>query len=306
LAAELGFEKCGIASAEPIGRADYLRRWLAAGNAGSMDYLRRRLDERLEPGKLLAGSRSIIVCAQVYKQPASPADASARGKVAMYARSRDYHKVMRRKLWRLVDELRRRVPERFEARVCVDTAPLLEREIAARAGVGWIGKNTLVLHQDLGSYFFLGAVLTTLDLAGDPPVLDHCGSCTACLDACPTAAFSAPYQMDASRCISYLTIEHRGDITKPFQELIGEWIFGCDVCQQVCPFNRQAPNATEPAFAQRRVPAAIDPREVLQWSPQAYDEVLSGTAVKRANLEMMRRNAQIVLSNGSRGAEGKS
>ena len=167
----------------------------------------------------------------------------------MYAWGDDYHEVIRSKLGALVERMRTELVEPFEARVCVDTAPILERELAAAAGIGWIGKNTLVLHHELGSYFFLGAIVTTLDLAPDEPLPDHCGTCTACLDACPTQAFPKPYEMDASRCISYLTIEHRGDISKPFQKMMGDWVFGCDVCQEVCPYNRSAPTTREPRIA---------------------------------------------------------
>ena len=313
LADQLGFDACGIAKAEPIGRSSYLRAWLDAGRAGTMEYLHRHFEKRADPRELLPGARSVIVVAQLYHQsppesgdrPASGNDPAAqpddepppRGRVAMYAWGRDYHDVLRHKLWTLVDRLRRVVPEPFDVRVCVDTAPLLERELAAAAGIGWIGKNTLVLSDRLGSYFFLGAVVTTLDLAADEPMPDHCGACTACLDACPTAAFPAAHQMDASRCISYLTIEHRGDISRPFQELMGDWMFGCDVCQQVCPFNRHAPLGAEPQFAARPPAPTMDPEAVLGWSPDDYRRNLSGSAMKRATLDMLQRNARIVSRN---------
>ena len=215
----------------------------------------------------------------------------------MYAWGDDYHDVVKRKLFALADRMRLDLTEPFEAKACVDTAPLLEREAAAAAGIGWIGKNTMVLDHRLGSYFFLGALVTTLELAVDEPVADHCGSCTACLDACPTDAFPAPYEMDASRCISYLTIEHRGDISKAFQEMMGDWIFGCDVCQEVCPFNRDAPETREPRFAIRS--PAPDPKleDVLGWSLDDYRRQLRGSAVKRAKLDMLKRNAKIAREN---------
>lgn len=365
MAEKVGFERCGIARAEPIGRpesarstppsasgepgsdpespkgdarldapkstsprpspGEYLKQWLAAGHAGTMDYLHRYQEQRLDPRLLLPGARSIIVVAQLYHQPppdkcrdpsaqsadpAIPAPSSAspyqeqsllepaaRGRVAMYAWGRDYHKVIRGKLWKLVDGMRDMLGETFEARVCVDTAPILEREVAAAAGIGWIGKNTLVLHEDLGSYFFLGAIVTTLDLAIDRPVVDHCGTCTACLDACPTDAFPAPYQMDASRCISYLTIEHRGDISQPFQELMGDWVFGCDICQEVCPFNRRAPFTTEPQFAVRSPGPAPLLDDILRWSADDYQKNVAGSAVRRATLPMLQRNAAAAAAN---------
>lgn len=319
LAAELGFEACGVALPDAIGRADYLRDWLAAGRAGSMNYLHRNLETRIDPGKLLASARSVIVVAQVYHQPVAaagkpapvaptdkamtpsaltpPEPPSPRGRVAMYAWGRDYHKVLRRKLWRLVDAMRANLEQPFEARVCVDTAPIVEREVAAAAGIGWIGKNTLVLNSRLGSYFFLGAIVTTLQLTPDAPSVDHCGSCRACLEACPTQAFPAPYEMDATRCISYLTIEHRGDIPEPLQVGMGDWLFGCDVCQQVCPFNRHAPAASEQNFAARDVAAGLPIEEVASWSLEEYRTRLSGSAMKRATLAMLQRNAAIVARN---------
>lgn len=316
LAAMLGFEACGVALPDAIGRANYLRDWLAAGRAGSMQYLHRNLATRLDPGKLLCCAKSVIVVAQVYHQPAGktapapstdkamtpsaltpPEPPSPRGAVAMYAWGRDYHKVLRRKLWRLVDAMRASLEQPFEARVCVDTAPIVEREVAAAAGIGWIGKNTLVLNSNLGSYFFLGTIVTSLELAPDAPGVDHCGSCRACLDACPTHAFPAPYEMDATRCISYLTIEHRGDIPEPLQDGMGNWLFGCDVCQQVCPFNRHAPAASEQDFAARDVAAGLPIEEVASWSVEEYRTRLAGSAMKRATLGMLQRNAAIVARN---------
>lgn len=218
----------------------------------------------------------------------------------MYAWGNDYHEVMRSKLAELTDRLRAELTEPFEARICVDTAPILERELAAAAGIGWIGKNTLVLHHEIGSYFFLGAVVTTLDLAPDEPLPDHCGTCTACLDACPTQAFPKPYEMDASRCISYLTIEHRGDISKPFQKMMGDWVFGCDICQEVCPYNHEAPTTREPRFAIRPPGPQLALDDVLGWSVDDYREQLHGSAMTRAKLDMLQRNARIALNNVKR------
>jgi epoxyqueuosine reductase len=187
--------------------------------------------------------------------------------------------------------------EPFDAKICVDTSPVIERELAAMAGIGWIGKNTLVLHETLGSYFFLGVVLTSLDLAHDAPSPDHCGSCTRCLDACPTQAFPRPYQMDASRCISYLTIEHRGDMPSELHAPIGDWVFGCDVCQEVCPYNRDAPLTREPRFAPRPPGPRPDLDEIAAWSDTTYQSAVNGSAADRARLDMWRRNARIVLEN---------
>jgi epoxyqueuosine reductase len=176
--------------------------------------------------------------------------------------------------------------------------PIVERELAAAAGVGWIGKNTLVMHSELGSYIFLGVLLTTLNIASDEPIADHCGTCTACLDACPTQAFIAPYRMDASRCISYLTIEHRGAISRPFQEMMGDWIFGCDVCQDVCPHNRKAPVTREPRLAVRQPAPMVELDRLLVWGDAEYKASVGDSAMSRARLEMLQRNAEIARSNG--------
>ena len=204
------------------------------------------------------------------------------------------------KLFAMVEGFRARVSEPFQSKVCVDTAPVLERELAAAAGIGWIGKNTMVLHQTLGSYFFLGVVVTTLDLTPDEPLPDRCGICTACLEACPTRAFPAPYQMDAAGCISYLTIEHRGEIPADLEPLMGGWLFGCDICQEVCPYNRRAPKTRELQFAIR----SPGPRPLLDgilgWTAEEYRQQLRGSAMKRATLEMLQRNARIIQRNLSR------
>lgn len=298
-ALEAGFDRCGVARAAPIGRSDYLTAWLAAGRAGSMSYLHRNLNIRLDPAQILPGARSAIVTALNYHQP-NPArieEAAGSGRVAMYAWGEDYHVVLRDKLRAVASRMRESLDEAFEARVCVDTAPIVERELAAAAGIGWIGKNTLVMHQDLGSYFFLGVIITTLELTPDEPSADHCGSCRACLDACPTQAFVAPYQMDASRCISYLTIEHRGDVAAPFAQPIGDWVFGCDVCQEVCPFNRDAPTTNEPRFAATRVAPTIELRELLDANDDALRARFRDSAMSRATPDMLRRNAGIVALN---------
>ena len=217
--------------------------------------------------------------------------------MARYAWGDDYHDIIKAKLGKIADHMRSEVAEPFDARVCVDTAPLMERELAAAAGIGWIGKNTMVLHHQLGSYFFLGALVTNLDLVPDQPVANRCGTCTACLQACPTGAFPAPHQMDASRCISYLTIEHRHDIPESLKPKMGDWIFGCDVCQEVCPYNRHAPTTREPRLTIR--PPGPQPKldDVLGWSMDDYRTLLRGSALRRATLEMLKRNASIAKAN---------
>ncbi len=301
LAGQAGFERAGIAPAALVYRADRYRRWLAEGRAGQMDYLRRNVETRLDPRRLLPGARSVIMVAHSYYQPwpARPEGDGPHGRVAMYAWGRDYHRVMRKKLYALVDQARAGLAEPFEARVCVDTAPLLERQWAAAAGIGWIGKNTLVINRELGSYFFLGGVVTTLELAPDAPVADHCGRCTRCLQACPTGALDRPYEMDAGRCISYLTIEHRQNVSEALQPLMGDWVYGCDVCQEVCPHNRDLPIARQADYAVRPPAPYPSLAELLNWRPEDYDERLRGRAMRRASLSMLQRNARIALQNAA-------
>lgn len=317
LAAAIGFDRVGVTHAGPVQSVAYYRLWLAADHAGTMGYLRRNVKIRAEPRRLLPGARSIICVALNYGrpdgtnetsrglQPARPEDSAGyptapTGRVAQYARGRDYHLVMRGMLRDLVERLRQELDEPFEARVCVDTAPLLERELARAAGLGWIGKNTCLLHEQLGSYLFLGEVLTTLELEPDSPVPDRCGTCTRCLDACPTKAFPAPYQLDASRCISYFTIEHRGDVPQEFHAGIGDWVFGCDICQQVCPFNAKAPAATHPQIAEERIPARLNLLDLLNLGSADYRRLTKATAARRATRHMWRRNAGIALRNAQR------
>ena len=300
LALEEGFEKCGVARAESIDRAAYLRAWLDAGRAGSMDYLHRYFQQRTDARNLLDSAKSVIVVALSYHQQPpkdSIEDDRPRGQVAMYAWGADYHRVIKKKLHRMADAIRAESDEDVVTRACVDTARLLERELAAAAGIGWIGKNTLVLDQKVGSYFFLGEIVTTLQIAPDEPMADHCGTCTRCLDACPTQAFPQPYEMDASRCISYLTIERRQPISGDLHASMKDWIFGCDVCQQVCPYNQDAPLTREPSFKARPPSPRPVLEDVIAWSADDYQQQLQGSAMKRATLPMLQRNARIALAN---------
>ncbi len=309
LAEEVGFDLAGIARAEPSERGGYYRDWLARGHVGSMAYLARNVELRSDPRGLLSDARSIIVVAILYKRsdgyrPASAAATAApTGRIAQYVRGVDYHVVIRRMLQDLAARMRDQIREPFRARPCVDTAPLLERDVARAAGLGWIGKNTCLLNGTLGSYLLLGELITTLELAADEPVAERCRSCTRCLDACPTNALIAPYQMDASRCISYLTIEHRGDLPPDLQTQIGDWLLGCDICQQVCPYNSKAPLVRHAEISMNRLPPRIDLEGVLSLEASGYRALVADTAATRVTLPMLRRNASAVADNAIRDSQ---
>lgn len=298
-ALELGFDRVAVGPADPPEHADAFARWLDAGHAGTMAYLARTRAERLDPARLLSGARSLVAVALVYK-PAEPAgDEGATGDtwrgVARYARGRDYHDVMRPRLERLAAFIGEATGAAARSRAAVDTSAVLERDLAARAGLGWIGKNTNLLAEDLGSYFFIGIVLTTAELGFDDRVPDRCGTCEACLTACPTAAFTGPHVLDARRCVSYLTIEHRGEIDPSLRPGIGEWLFGCDVCQDVCPWNRKSPSSRVPDFAP---PRPLDsPRALLGLDELEFRERFRGSALRRTKRSGLVRNAAIVLGN---------
>jgi epoxyqueuosine reductase len=296
----LGFARAGICRAEPAARPEALRAWLAAGRQGEMDYLRAWEDVLVDPAEVVRGARSIICVGDRYHDGRpDPAPAPGAGRIARYARGRDYHRVIKRRLHDLCDELRERFPgETFRA--CVDTAPLLEREHAARAGLGAIGKHTLLIEQGVGSYLLLGEIVTTLALEPTTSCAeqDPCGTCTRCIDACPTGAIT-PWSIDATRCVSYLTIEHRTLIDERLFAGIGDWLFGCDACQEVCPHNQPTERTQEApvhdAYAERTT--GFDVATVLDWTEADRREAFTQSALKRARLAMMKRNAVIVAGN---------
>ncbi len=290
-----GFDEVAVGPAGPPDHGEALLDWLAAGHAGTMAYIGRRAAERLDPARVLPGARSVVTVALNYHRPDADADPSW-APVARYARGRDYHDVMRPRLERLAELIDGEAGARSLA--YVDTGPLLERDLAARAGLGWTGKNTMLLHPRLGSWFLIGLVLTTAALDADAALPDRCGTCRACLDACPTGAFPAPYVLDSRRCISYLTIEHRGEIDADLQPLMGEWEFGCDRCQEVCPWNRHAPPSAESAF----VPAGAYPgaETIAAMDDEALRRRFAGTALLRPRAAGLRRNAAIALANRRR------
>jgi epoxyqueuosine reductase len=296
----LGFELAGIAAATPADSFDRLRDWLDQGCAGAMGYLHRHAEARRHPSSILPEVRSVVMVGMNYKPeegPAGGASPPVPGRVARYARGDDYHDVLWERLNRLLVRIQQDVPG-CRGRGVVDTAPLLERDFARRAGLGWFGKNTMLLNKHLGSYFFLGALLLDLELRPDPAHdTSHCGRCTACLDACPTQAFSGPGWLDARRCISYLTIELKGSVPPELREPLGDWLFGCDVCQEVCPWNHKAPAGTEPALQPRPDLEAADPVELLGLSEAEFRKRFRGTALMRSKRRGLLRNAAIVLGN---------
>lgn len=294
----LGFELVGIAAAAPADNFARLGDWLDAGYAGEMAYMHRQREARRLPASILADVRSVVMVGMNYARPEARKEGrSLTGRVARYAQGADYHHVLWRKLNELLEWVQARVPG-CRGRGVVDTAPLLERDFARRAGLGWVGKNTMLLNKRLGSYLFLGALLLDIELRpGAAHESSHCGTCTACLDACPTDAFVGPGQLDARRCISYLTIELRGPVPAELRPGLGDWVFGCDVCQEVCPWNRKAPAAKEPAFAPRLDLEPVDLIELLGLSDEEFRRRFRGTALTRAKRRGLLRNAALVLGN---------
>jgi epoxyqueuosine reductase len=295
----LGFELAGIAPATPADGFDRLRAWLAEGLAGEMTYMNRHAEARRHPGSILAEVRSVVMVGMNYFLAPEPAPQRGplTGTIARYARGADYHDVLRQRLNSLLAWVQHEVPA-CRGRGVVDTAPLLERDFARRAGLGWFGKNTMLLNKRLGSYFFLGALLLDIELAPDPPHAGaHCGACRACLEACPTGAFPEPGRLDARRCISYLTIELKGPVPEDLRPGLSEWVFGCDICQEVCPWNRKAPPTREAAFLPRPDLDAIDLLEVLSLSDEEFRRRFRGTALMRAKRRGLLRNVALVLGN---------
>ncbi|MGJ8636167.1 MAG: tRNA epoxyqueuosine(34) reductase QueG [Phycisphaerales bacterium] len=296
-----GFALAGIADLKPSQWGTQLTQWIAANKQGEMAWLANHTDLRIHPDQLIDEAKSALMIADCYSSRADNIDPpinKGQGKIARYARGKDYHKAMKKRLMALADSLRTQHPQ-AHFKVFVDTAPVLERELAMRAGLGWIGKHTLAIHPKIGSYFLLGGIITTLDLSGATPSTpepDHCGTCTRCIDACPTDAIT-PYSVDARKCISYLTIEHRTQIDPDLQPKIGDWIYGCDICQEVCPHNSPRPGAqpANPIYDSTR--DRFDLLEVLNWTEDDRRSAFQSSAMKRAKLDMMKRNARIVAAN---------
>ncbi|MCC5833735.1 MAG: tRNA epoxyqueuosine(34) reductase QueG [Opitutales bacterium] len=286
-ARELGFESVGVVAVPVELRQDYFMRWLEKGMHAEMRWMANNPERRAYPQQLMPEARSIIVCGLNYYQP----ELERRGRIAKYALGKDYHKIIYKKLKRLCAWLR---DQGGQNRPYVDTGPLLEKPIAEQAGIGWQGKNTVILNPTEGQWLFLGNILTTLELPADQPPANRCGSCTRCIDVCPTQAIVAPYELDARKCISYLTIEHPGPIPMEFREAIGDHLFGCDDCLDVCPWNRWAGESRETKLAARPYP---DLREMLDWEDEHFHTTFEGTPIRRLKLPRWLRNICVVLGN---------
>jgi epoxyqueuosine reductase len=295
-----GFDRAGLATLAPGTTTDqgaFFLRWLERGDHAGMEYLERRLECRLDPAKLLPGARSVL-CVALQYHPLESEDPQGDlwPGVARYARGEDYHRLMERRLASLAARIRHRFPG-CATRPYVDTGPLLERELAARAGLGATGKNANLLHPDAGSWFLLGEILLTLDLVSDRPLADLCGTCTRCLEACPTGALAEPYHLDSNRCISYWTIEHRGVLPDRVRAWIGDWVFGCDLCQEVCPVNAAPTPSSHRELALPPERAELDLVTLLNLEREAYVAHFRHSPMKRARLEGLQRNAAVVMGN---------
>ncbi|MHA7836455.1 MAG: tRNA epoxyqueuosine(34) reductase QueG [bacterium] len=310
----LGLDAVGIAPATPHARTEFLREWVARGFAGEMDYLERRLEERVDPRRVLPGARSLIVVGLVSAECAEPAPSRGgeraaatdplRGRIARYAGGDDYHDVLLDRVRALEAALSGLAARAVRSRSYVDTGPVAERAAAERAGLGWIGKNSCLIHPDLGSHLMLGVILSDLELEPDAPVSDHCGTCRACLDLCPTDAFAEPYVLDATRCIAYTTIESRGPIPEPMRAEQGDRVFGCDLCQDVCPWNRSRPR--EPLADPLGLRARLEQREqwrmpTLEWllslDETGFLEASRKSALRRPGHRGLIRNALVAAGN---------
>ena len=301
----LGFQQIGISDIDLTQAAEQLQQWLANHYHGEMEYMARNTNLRHHPDQLLPGTLTIISARMDYLLDTQDSDAvmenSELGFISRYALGRDYHKLLRKRLQRLADYISSIAGE-FGYRVFTDSAPVMEKAIAEKAGLGWIGKHSNLLNREAGSWFFLGEILTTLPLPIDQPVSQHCGNCSACIDICPTRAIVAPYQVDARRCISYLTIELRSAIPVELRPLMGNRIYGCDDCQLVCPWNRFASYTAEQDFLPRNGLAAPQLLELFSWTEDQFMKRLEGSPIRRIGHECWLRNIAVALGNGPKTA----
>ncbi len=299
-APELGFDLVGIASIEPVPELSFYKDWAAAGYAGQMEYLQRNVDKRTAETAIIPEAKSVIVCAMVYNtdRPLSTEmHDPARGWISRYAWGDDYHEVLKSKLFELLDFIKLESTEEVIGRIYVDTGPVVDRVYAKYAGIGWFGKNTCIINQQKGSWFFLGEIITNLELEYDAPVPDRCGTCNRCIEACPTDAILEPYVLDARKCISYLTIELQEEIPLELRDGMGNHIFGCDICQDVCPWNRKAPITDAPEFQPREDLFHPDLIELAKLSAENFSEPFRKSPIKRTKLRGLLRNIAVAMGN---------
>ena len=305
-ALRLGFDACGISKAERLDdEARHLEQWLLGGRQASMAWMERNFEKRVDPRRLVEGATSVVSVLHNYYQPVAHGAGPDVGKISRYAWGDDYHDVMKEKLYALYNWLDERAGG-ISGRVFVDSAPVLDKAWAQRSGLGWMGKHSNLISRELGSYFFIGEMIIDVPLAPDGPIPDYCGSCTRCIDACPTDAIYQPYAVDANRCISYLTIEHRGDdLPEELKPQMGNWIFGCDICQDVCPWNKFKRPTSEPRYLPRPGVADTELREWVELDLEAFRKRFRKNPVKRAKFEGFARNVRVAVENQSRGTEGE-
>ncbi len=297
---ELGFQQVGITDTELTEAETYLFKWLEQGRHGEMEYMAAHGTRRSRPAELIPGTARVITARLDYLPVGADAqtvlDDASLGYISRYALGRDYHKVMRQRLQKLADRIEREIGT-FGYRVFTDSAPVLEKALAQKSGLGWIGKHTNLLSREAGSWFFLGEIYTNLPLPIDAPGTEHCGTCRSCIDICPTQAIVAPYQLDARRCIAYLTIELKGSIPEEFRALIGNRVYGCDDCQLVCPWNRFAQMTAESDFKPRHNLDAPELTELFRWSEEEFLQRTEGSAMRRIGYEQWLRNIAVGLGN---------
>jgi epoxyqueuosine reductase len=295
----LGFDLCGIAPVDDHPELTFLNEWLRRGYAGTMTWMNRTRNVRADVRNIVPGARSVIVTGTLYNtaQPYSHQLAPDAARIARYAWGDDYHAVLGRRLDTLLAWMREASPEPFEARAYVDTGPVQERVYAQYAGLGWVGKNTCLINPEIGSWLFLGEIITTLSLEPDTQGLEQCGSCTKCIQACPTGALVEPGVLDSNRCLSYLTIEYRKEMPVELRPAAGAHIYGCDICQEVCPYNQPAPTSSDPAWQPRPGLDAPVLSELSQRSDDALNGLIEGSAMTRAGVKGLRRNIAVALVN---------
>ena len=300
-AQRLGFDACGISKAEQLDEeAVRLESWLNAGNQGTMGWMERNFEKRIDPRKLVDGAKSIVSVLHNYYSPTTHSNNPDEGKISRYAWGDDYHDVLKEKLFLLFDWIKEHIGE-ISGRAFVDSAPVMDKAWAQRSGLGWIGKHTNLINQSMGSFFFIGELIIDLELEPDGPVPDHCGSCTRCIDACPTDAIYQPYAVDANRCISYLTIEHReDDIPIQLQAQLENWIFGCDICQDVCPWNKFKRPTSEARYMPRDKMVDTRLEEWIELDLEAFRKQFRKNPVKRTKYEGFMRNVRMVQEEASK------